>query len=83
MLIKTLKAHGHTCDEAENGQIAVRMVQLKGLAAYDTILMDFVMVSPHTHLSPFIPSTTTHIDTHHFTQFLFLLTTMYYDVVNQ
>ena len=46
MLIKTLKAYGHTCDEAEDGQMAVRMVKEKGLTAHDAILMDFVMVSP-------------------------------------
>ena len=45
MLNKTLKTHGHTCDEAEDGQIAVDMVKDKGLTTYDVILMDFVMVS--------------------------------------
>ena len=45
MLNRTLKAHGHTCEEAEDGQIAVNMVKGKGLAIYDVILMDFVMVS--------------------------------------
>ena len=45
MLNKTLKIHGHTCDEAEDGQIAVDMVKDKGLTTYDVILMDFVMVS--------------------------------------
>ena len=44
MLKKTLKAVGHTCEEAEDGQIAVDKVKEKGdLTAYDAILMDFVM----------------------------------------
>ena len=55
MLIKTLKAHGHTCEEAEDGLIATRMVKEKGLATpYDAILMDFVMVS--FPLSPLLSS---------------------------
>ena len=45
LLFQTLKAIGHTCEEAEDGQIAVDKVKEKGLAAYDAILMDFVMVS--------------------------------------
>ena len=45
MLNRTLKAHGHTCEEAEDGQIAVNLVKDKGLAIYDAILMDFVMVN--------------------------------------
>ena len=43
MLMKTLKAIGHSCDEAEDGSIAVNKVKEKGLNAYDAILMDFVM----------------------------------------
>ena len=43
MLMKTLKAIGHTCEEAEDGQIAVNKVKEKGLTIYDAILMDFVM----------------------------------------
>ena len=43
MLMKTLKAIGHSCDEAEDGSMAVEMVKEKGLTAYDAILMDFVM----------------------------------------
>jgi CheY-like chemotaxis protein len=49
MLVKTLKQAGHTCEEAEDGQVAVDRVKGKmegpreGL--YDAILMDFVMVS--------------------------------------
>ena len=46
MLRRTLLAVGHTCDEAEDGLIAVGMVKDKGLTTYDAILMDFVMVSP-------------------------------------
>ena len=46
MLRRTLVAAGHTCDEAEDGSIAVGMVKDKGLTTYDAILMDFVMVSP-------------------------------------
>ena len=46
MLRRTLIAAGHTCDEAEDGSIAVGMVKDKGLTTYDAILMDFVMVSP-------------------------------------
>ena len=41
--MKTMKAIGHTCEEAEDGQIAVDKVKEKGLTAYDAILMDFVM----------------------------------------
>ena len=54
MLMKTLKAHGHTCEEAEDGKIALGMVQEKGLATYDAVLMDFVMVSSRPH-SPSLP----------------------------
>ena len=43
LLFQTLKAIGHTCEEAEDGQIAVDRVKERGLAAYDAILMDFVM----------------------------------------
>ena len=59
MLMKTLKAQGHTCEEAENGQVALGMVQEKDLATYDAVLMDFVMVFPRPRLlprSPFLPS---------------------------
>ena len=42
-MIKTLNAVGHTCDEAEDGAIAVDKIREKGLNAYDAILMDFVM----------------------------------------
>jgi len=39
-----LKAIGHTCEEAEDGQIAVDKVKEKNdLTSYDAILMDFVM----------------------------------------
>ena len=41
-----MKNIGHTCDEAEDGQIAVDKVKEKGLTMYDAILMDFVMVRP-------------------------------------
>ena len=44
MLMNTLKAIGHTCEEAEDGQIAVDKVKEKGLTVYDAILMDFIMV---------------------------------------
>ena len=43
MLTKTLIASGHTCEEAEDGSIAVDKVKEKGLTTYDAILMDFVM----------------------------------------
>ena len=46
MLMKTLRAAGHTCEEAENGQDAIVMVQRRvdnGRVPYDVILMDFVM----------------------------------------
>ena len=46
MLMRTLTAIGHTCEEAEDGQIAVDMVKEKGITAFDAILMDFVMVRP-------------------------------------
>ena len=42
-MMKTLNAVGHTCDEAEDGAIAVEKIKEKGLTAYDAILMDFVM----------------------------------------
>ena len=45
MLMNTLKAIGHTCEEAEDGQIAVDKVKERGLTVYDAILMDFIMVS--------------------------------------
>ena len=44
MLIKTLTAIGHTCDEAEDGQMAVNKVKENGLTTYNVILMDFIMV---------------------------------------
>ena len=70
MLRRTLEAAGHTCEEAEDGLIAVNKVKENGLTAYDVILMDFVMViqstssfalpplhSPLTLCSPFpLPS---------------------------
>ena len=43
MLMRTLKASGHTGEEAEDGQIAVDKVKEKGSTTYDAILMDFVM----------------------------------------
>ena len=46
MLIKTLRAAGHTCEEAGNGRECVDMVQWRvdnGATPYDVILMDFVM----------------------------------------
>jgi len=43
MLMRTLKANGHTGEEAEDGQIAVDKVKEKGSTTYDAILMDFVM----------------------------------------
>ena len=59
MLRRTLVAAGHTCEEAEDGSIAVAMVKAKSLSTYDAILMDFVMVGlsnlsppPHTHTHP-------------------------------
>lgn len=44
MLTRTLTAIGHTCEEAEDGQIAVDKIKEKGVTAFDAILMDFVMV---------------------------------------
>ena len=44
MLMRTLTAIGHTCEEAEDGQIAVDKIKEKGVTAFDAILMDFVMV---------------------------------------
>ena len=42
--MKTLKAMGHTCEEAEDGQIALNKVKDRGdLTAFEAILMDFVM----------------------------------------
>ena len=49
--MRTLKANGHTGEEAEDGQIAVDKVKEKGSSTYDAILMDFVMVGPHLLLS--------------------------------
>ena len=46
MLAKTLRAAGHTCEEAGNGREGVDMVQrraVSGATPYDVILMDFVM----------------------------------------
>ena len=46
MLCKVMKAAGHTCEEAEDGEVAVRKVREKIEARghqYDGILMDFVM----------------------------------------
>ena len=50
MLCKVLRSEGHTCDEAEDGLIAVEKVKQKmaeneGKRVFDAILMDFVM--PH------------------------------------
>ncbi len=45
---KTLIATGHTCEEAEDGLVAVEKVKMKaateGMKQYDAVLMDFVMV---------------------------------------
>ena len=46
MLMKTLRAAGHRCEEAGNGREGVDMVQRRvdnSAALYDVILMDFVM----------------------------------------
>ena len=53
MLVKTLRAAGHTCEEAGNGQEGVEMVQRRGFGGganatassrpYDVVLMDFIM----------------------------------------
>jgi signal transduction histidine kinase/CheY-like chemotaxis protein len=45
LLRRLLENHGHTCDEAENGQEAVDMVRLamNSNTFYDTILLDFEM----------------------------------------
>ena len=43
MLMRTLKASGHTGEEAEDGQMAVDKVKENGVTTYDAILMDFVM----------------------------------------
>ena len=64
MLMKTLKMHGHTCEEAENGQMAVQMVKEKDLTTYDAILMDFVMVIPPLSSVPSLPLTHTHTHAH-------------------
>jgi CheY-like chemotaxis protein len=52
MLIRVMRAEGHVCEEAEDGAVAVGMVEATmGAVAlgqgteYDAILMDFVMVS--------------------------------------
>jgi CheY-like chemotaxis protein len=42
MLLKTLKADGHTCEEAEDGKQAVEKVKAD-LDKFHVILMDFVM----------------------------------------
>jgi hypothetical protein len=47
MLIKTLRGDGHTCDEAEDGQLAVNRIREQG-SIYDCVLMDFVMVRTRT-----------------------------------
>ena len=57
--MRTLTASGHTCDEAEDGAIAVDKVKEKGLIAYDAILMDFVMVIPPPPPTPIHPPTHT------------------------
>ena len=51
MLVKTLKAHGHTSEEAEDGLVAFGMVKEKGFTVYDAILMDFVMVCMYVFFS--------------------------------
>jgi CheY-like chemotaxis protein len=46
MLCRIMKAQGYDCEEAEDGAEAVHRVRERhaaGLAAYDGILMDFVM----------------------------------------
>ena len=46
MLVKTLRAAGHSCEEAGNGREGVEMVQKRSAASktpYDVVLMDFVM----------------------------------------
>ena len=49
MLCKVMKAAGHTCEEAEDGAVAVQKVkdkmelELGSVHGYDAILMDFVM----------------------------------------
>ena len=52
--MKTLKAHGHTSEEAEDGLVAFGMVKEKGLTVYDAILMDFVMVNVRNFVFYFI-----------------------------
>jgi CheY-like chemotaxis protein len=55
MLLKTLKANGHTCEEAEDGAVAVERVRETlvdpGLPQFQVILMDFVMVSGEEKMS--------------------------------
>ena len=43
MLMRLLKGKGHICEEAENGKIAVEMVQkaMEEGKIYDTVLLDF------------------------------------------
>lgn len=46
LLSRLLRREGHTCDEADNGQLAVEMVadsMQEGEAPYDTILLDYEM----------------------------------------
>ena len=45
LLRRLLTNHGHTCDEAENGQVAITMVKdaMKSGTPYETILMDYEM----------------------------------------
>jgi hypothetical protein len=46
MMVKTMKAKGHTCEEAEDGLLAVEKVKskLEKGEYYDGILMDFIMI---------------------------------------
>ena len=41
--MQTLKADGHTCEEAEDGKVAVEKVAAADLDKFHVILMDFVM----------------------------------------
>ena len=49
MLCKILRGSGHTCDEAEDGLLAIQKIKTKMInpdstqRTYDAILMDFVM----------------------------------------
>ena len=48
MMVRYVKSDGHTCDEAQDGQIAVNIVKKMmledgGENMYDVILMDFIM----------------------------------------